>query len=139
MRFNTLFYANSLISPIRLLRTYSAFFFLGIYLWAMAPKGFPHDHDLTPDKNHTEAEHCNNVIHNVKVSNDHKCNHKSHLHTRAPHCFACDNHYTSLHTNQNFNIFSFSAIAIQLESYYILPLHKNIASGIYNKGPPTNI
>jgi hypothetical protein len=101
------------------------------------PKDTGHDHELIRDKNHTISEHCDNVIYNITVSNEHKCAHKYHLHAKQAHCLGCDNHCNWIHTSTA----STSYFSIQQNQSLIfeftLPLNEVLSSGIYNKGPPS--
>lgn len=125
-----------IFAPIRSLRPYYAFVLLCVYLFALLPKDIGHIHKIIHDENHTAAEHCENVIYDVVVSDAHKCGHKFHIHNTPPHCFACDSHCTSIHTKHSLSIFFVSVKNITTCYNYILPAHEILSSRIYNKGPP---
>jgi hypothetical protein len=117
-------------------QSYYACLLLIVYLCALFPKDLSHKHKLNLDETHTAAEHCENVIYNAPVSAAHKCAHKSHLSSSRSHCFACDNHCTSLHTEHELFSFSNSSQIISESYLYQISMRKILSSGIYNKGPP---
>lgn len=125
-----------LISPIRFFRNHIASTFLWLYLWALFPKDFNHEHFFANDYFHTPSEHCENVIYNVAVSDEHKCEHHTHIHTTPAHCFACDNHCTSEHTAPPITYLLVELSAPLPEYQHTLSFQENILQELFNKGPP---
>ncbi|MCX6188542.1 MAG: hypothetical protein NTW54_02880 [Bacteroidetes bacterium] len=117
-------------------KSYTTLLLLCLYLWALIPKDSIHEHHLARDQFHSQAEHCDNVVYQIAVSDAHKCEHKYHLHGKPTHCFACDSHFTSLHTHQCIVNTALTSKTISVLPVYVLPLQNSISSSIYNKGPP---
>jgi hypothetical protein len=100
------------------------------------PKELNHVHAVAKDVTHTAAEHCDNVIYHADVGDAHKCSHKFHLHTKEAHCFACDNHCTSAHTEFEILTVRVAHPDIDFDHFYALTLLPVLTSSICNKGPP---
>lgn len=72
----------------------------------------------------------------MAVSDAHKCEHQSHIHATPAHCFACDNHFTSEHTDPAITYLLIELSAALPDYVNTLSFQENTLQELFNKGPP---